>query len=97
MSFEGELNNSFVIPTRDTIRDLPHLVPLIAPLWADFNFRDSGTIYYEVSSEPSLLETVAKEVQVNDSAYAGFTPTEAVIVTWFQGELLKTGLVVSYC
>lgn len=53
--------------------------PLIAPFWADFNFRD---IFYRVSQDAVLLHSVEERISV-----PGFKPTLVIVVTWFQGRL----------
>ncbi len=72
----------------------PYL-PLVAPLWADFNFRDSGTIFYRLVSDSGTLDAVADVISNLNSNYMDFRPTLAVIVTWFQSELLRSEVKVS--
>ena len=67
----------------------PYL-PLVAPLWADFNFRDSGTIFYRVTTDNSTLEAVIGVIRSLNSNYSNFKPTMAVVVTWLQSELLRS-------
>ena len=66
------------------------LLPLIAPLWADLNFRDSGAIFYRIVSDVSTLSEVATLIAEQNDIYRSFSPTMAVIVTWFQGGVLGT-------
>ncbi len=72
----------------------PYL-PLIAPLWADFNFRDSGIIYYRLATDENTLEAVADVIASLNSDYSQFTPTLAVVVTWFQSKFLRSEAEVS--
>lgn len=55
-------------------------IPLIAPLWADFNFRDAGTLYYRVTTDASILDAVVED---RNEIYGEYRPTMAVVVTWF--------------
>ncbi len=72
----------------------PYL-PLIAPLWADFNFRDSGTIFYRLATDNSTLDNVASIIGDRTPNYAEFRPTLAVVVTWLQNKLLRSEVEVS--
>ena len=69
--------------------------PLIAPLWADFDFRENGNIFYRVSKDCSLLEAVAEAVALENPAYINFRPKLAVVVTWFQSHFFTREDVVS--
>ena len=91
VSFEEELVNSHIIPSR---RALATIVPVVAPLWADFNFRDAGIIYYKVSYDETTLRQVAERLRRLSDAYRDFTPRVAVVVTWFRAHLLKTNSMV---
>ena len=75
-------------------REIAPFLPLIAPLWADFNFRDSGTIFYRVATDAATLNQVTDALCARNTLYADFRPTLAVVVTWFQGELLRSSTVV---
>ena len=66
--------------------DLP---PLIAPFWADYSFRDAGTLYYRVVNDHATLSYAAKKITNANIAFRGYTPTSAVIVTWFQSEVFR--------
>ena len=65
-------------------------LPLIAPLWADFNFRDSGTILYRLATDNKTLATVTEIIRNSNTNYSEFRPTLAVIVTWLQSKLLRS-------
>ena len=73
--------------------NLPY--PMIAPLWADFNFRDQGTIYYRVTNDSKTLSEIVERIARHNSNYAEYVPTEAVIVTWFQSRLFESRNMVS--
>lgn len=75
-------------------RSTAPFVPLIAPFWEDFNFRDTGTIFYRVTTDSSMLDTLAEVVARESTLYANFRPTLAIFVTWFQSKLLQTDTVV---
>ena len=65
-------------------------LPLIAPLWADFNFRDSGTILYRLATDNKTLAAVTEVIRnITSMNYSEFRPTLAVIVTWLQSKLLR--------
>lgn len=74
-------------------QNLP-LLPLIAPLWADFNFRDSGNVFYRIDTNMDTLDRVAEIIANSNPIYGDFRPTMAVVVTWFQGRLLRSVQVV---
>lgn len=78
-----------------TFAEMTSLIPFIAPFWADFNFRDSGTIFYRVTSDSIMLDMVAEAIASENSLYEAFRPTMAVFVTWFQSKLLTSDKVVS--
>ena len=69
--------------------------PLIAPLWADFDFRESGTIFYRVTTNGSLLEALVVDIALQNSAYMDFTPTVAVVATWLEAKFLSKQETVS--
>ena len=68
--------------------------PMIAPLWADFNFREEGTIYYRVTNDKEILDKIAKRIARHNFDYTHYSPTVAVIITWFQSRLFESSTVV---
>ena len=87
ISFEQEIDlNSFAV--REFPRPGSSLSPMIAPLWADFNFRDGGTLFYRVTGKLEILDAITKKLGEQNSEYLNYRPKQAVIVTWFQGRLL---------
>ncbi len=66
-------------------------LPLVAPFWVDLNFRDYGTVFYRMTDDSSILDAVTSRLH---SAYSEFTPTLAVVVTWFQSRLLRRDALV---
>ena len=63
-------------------------IPLIAPLWADFDFRSSGAVYYRTSQDSALLERVAFVVASSNPELVGFNPTSCLIITWHQASII---------
>ena len=63
--------------------------PLIAPFWADYSFRDAGTIYYRAVNDNATLSYAAQKITNANVAFEGYTPTSAVIVTWFQSKVFR--------
>ena len=61
---------------------------MVAPLWADFNFREEGALYYRVTNDSNTLNAISERIAKQNSNYAAFEPAEAVIVTWFQSSIL---------
>lgn len=93
ISLGGEfITDSFDVRPFSSI-DLPY--PMIAPLWADFNFREEGAIFYRVTNDSSVLIEVAKRVANHNSNYTDYVPREAVIITWFQSRLFEGEYMVS--
>ena len=94
ISFESSFDSFAPTPLP---RGVPPFIPLIAPLWADFDFRESGNIFYRVSSDNSLLEAIVMAMALENSAYMDFRPTLAVVITWFQSQLFtREDILVSH-
>ena len=65
-------------------------VPTIAPLWAELDFREFGSVFYRTSEDPALLALVADKVVTGNSLYANnYSPTFCIIVTWLRAELYR--------
>lgn len=78
---------SFAMPDFQHITQFPSSgFPLIVPLSANFDFRQTGSVYYRVISEScTLMPVVADEIRrLNPDLAANFQPTMCVIVTWFE-------------
>lgn len=60
-------------------------VPLVAPLWADFNFRKVGNVFFRSVTEDNATLERAKKI-IN---YQGFSPSLCVIVTWVNAVLVS--------
>ena len=59
-------------------------VPIIAPLWIDFDFESAGLLYYRVTQDPSTLKQVADMIAQENPGLCDYQPRLAVIVTWFE-------------
>ena len=64
--------------------------PIIAPLWADFNLLDTGTLYYRTDSTRNTLQMLSRSFPLD-----GYNPSLAVIATWYQSELFGSDVRVS--
>lgn len=64
-------------------------VPLIAPLWAEFDFTSSGSVYYRTSQDRELLERVAAIVVHENPNLDDFHPILLIVVTWFRASFLS--------
>lgn len=89
--FQSNIVNSNSIPRMN-----PPFFPYIAPLWADFNFRDFGTVFYRVATDNTTLDAVISIFRnITNGNYNGFRPTLAIVVTWFQSKIVRSELEVS--
>lgn len=78
------------------ISPLPQVIrPLIAPLWANLNFNESGLVYYRISEDAATLQQVALMIYSVNVELAFFQPTLAVVITWFEAQLFDSSLRVS--
>ena len=64
-------------------------IPLVATLWADFDFRESGAVYHRVSQDPYILKRAASVIAAENRDLSSFNPTLCVIVTWTQAVLFS--------
>ena len=62
---------------------------MIAPLWADFDFREHGTIYHRVENDTIIMDEISQRIAVANELHEDYMPKEAVIVTWFQSRLFE--------
>ena len=62
-------------------------VPMIAPLWVDFQFDTSGAVYSRVTYNPDTLNRVVKMITNLNPALSEYQPALAVIITWFEPRL----------
>ena len=60
---------------------------MIAPLWVDFQFVTSGTIYSRVIDDRDTLNQVVEVITELNPALSDYQPALAVIVTWFEPRL----------
>ena len=63
--------------------------PLIAPLAADFDFRESGSVYYREITQNCTLVPALQIQSLNTDLLDNFQPTMCVIVTWFEANLFS--------
>ena len=70
------------------------LFPLIAPLWADLNFRQGGSLYYRVTEDRDFLDSVAERIRTENRAYEGYRPELAVVATWFESRIFSGNFTV---
>ena len=82
---EEFVDNSFLVEVFP--RKGHPLLPFIAPLWTDIIFREGGALYYRVTKERSLLDSVAGRIVQQNVLFDGYQPTLALVATWFQGSL----------
>ncbi len=66
-------------------------VLLIAPLWADFDLRQGGNVYYRVTTDPDTLD-LAKQMIAENNSFSEFSPSCCLIVTWEDAVLLSRSL-----
>ena len=88
VSFENEFTSHLVTAFPRTVSPF---VPIVAPFWADFNFRKAGSIYYRATSDNFTLNLLSDIILY----FKGYSPTLSVIVTWFQGHVFRFNFVVS--
>ena len=55
---------------------------VIAPFWADVDFKNIGNIFYRQTSEPSLLARATREVRSTFPTSSNTTIKNLLIVTW---------------
>ena len=69
-------------------------IPLIAPLWADLNFRQGGSLYYRVTEDMDFLDNVAERIWTENVAYEGYRPTQALVATWVLSRIFSGNFTV---
>ena len=85
----SQINDNGVISfdSRYNVRT-PQSLPLsstdriIAPYWADVDFRASGDIYYRQTTDPSLLARATSEIRSALPSSQNVTITNLLIATW---------------
>ena len=63
------------------------VVPVIAPLWADYDFRVTGAVYSRVTNDSDTLNQVVEILADMNSALSDYQPSLAVVATWFEPRL----------
>ena len=94
ISFGGDFNTDSFDVRNLSSNTIPY--PMIAPLWADFDFREEGNIFYRATSDTEILRDIADRISFYNSKYTDYVPKEAIIITWFQSRLFNGKLMVSY-
>lgn len=61
--------------------------PVIAPLWADFDFTRTGLVYYRTVEDPPTLQLVASMISSVNPDLLSYQPTWAIVTTWFAAGL----------
>lgn len=64
-------------------------VPLIAPLWADYDFREAGNVYYRVTDDETILVRVKEIIVEINPGFGDFDPVSCIIVTWSEASLFS--------
>ena len=72
---------------------LASTITLVAALWADLDFRDSGSVYHRVSQDPYILNEAAAKIAARNPDFASYRPTLCVIVTWSQAVLFSESFI----
>ena len=73
------------------------ITPVIAPVWADLDFRFEGLIYYRSSQDPDILDRVGGMITDVNPRLSDYTPTLAVVVTWFDAMLTREVSSIANC
>ena len=64
-------------------------VPIISPLWGDYNFRRGGSLVYRVVTDDDATMVKARElIAKTDPSFSDFSPSLCAIVTWVDAVLL---------
>ena len=63
-------------------------VPIVAPLWGDYNFRRGGSVVYRLASDNATLERARDLIVERNPRFSDFSPGLCVIVTWVDAVLL---------
>ena len=84
ISFQSEFDSFNPVPFPSSP------VPLIAPLWADFDFRERGRIYYRVTQDPQTL-TKFSNIVSEENPNINYHPTLCVIMTWHSTTIRSNG------
>lgn len=64
-------------------------VPIIAPLWADYDFREAGNVNYRVTEDETTLARVRGLIVKINPNFSEFSPLLSVIVTWSEATLFS--------
>ena len=64
-------------------------VPLIAPLWADFDFRSNGNVFYRIAEEETCLVRAREIIVGANPNFMEYYPSFCVIVTWSKATMFN--------
>ena len=64
-------------------------VPLIAPLWADFDFRSKGNVFYRNTKDETTLDRAREIIIATNANFTEYYPSFCVIVTWSEATLFS--------
>jgi hypothetical protein len=78
---------TFIDFTSTALPQVTAAVPLVAPLWRDFDFSASGSIYYRQANDSETLNRVRRMITDVNPGLNAYQPTLAVVVTWFEARL----------
>ena len=83
ISFQSEFTN-FLISSFPSSS-----VPLIAPLWADFDFRSRGNVFYRIAEDETSLVRARETIVRANANFTKYYPSLCVIVTWSEATLFN--------
>ena len=83
ISFRSKFSN-FLISTFPS-----STVPLIAPLWADFDFRSRGNVFYRMADDETTLVRARESIVGANANFTEYYPSFCVIVTWSEATLFS--------
>ena len=93
----GLMSSSAMLKDLNLFAEFPResapLLPLIAPLWA--NFRKPLTIHYRVTGDPNTLQQVTEMIAYRNPELRDYQPSLAVVATVENAKLTFQDLRVS--
>lgn len=66
-------------------------VPIIAPLWFDYEIRRSSPIYYRIARDQNTLDRFASIITEKNPVFRTYRPRQCVIVTWSEAPPARAG------
>lgn len=77
-------------------QSVPISTPLIAPLWADYDFRVVGRVNYRETNNAATLTRSREMILKVNPSFSGFYPLSCVIVTWSEATRIPTGMMIIF-